>query len=1657
MKQSVLLSALLLFGLAPAGHASPSFGHKVQVHDGITAQAVVEQGGRLVADYGSFQIYDVPKNAGNLPISAQVRDSYNSILLNAAHLDTSTAAIQSLRKTVGAFEGKRMHLVQFAGPIQPAWRKALLDAGVKIVSYVPQNAYLVYGDAAGIGRVQAMAATAPHVQWEGAYLDEYKIHPRARTVDQNGNPRQIGTDRFSIQLVADAAPNADTLKLIDRLKLAPIERQQSILNYLDVTVRLPAASLAQIAARSDVVSIQPNAPPKKVCERQDQIVAGNLSGNVPNGPGYLSWLEGKGFTQAQFTSSGFVVDVSDSGIDNGTTNPNHFGLYPGGNTSDASRVVYNILQGTPNPGSTLAGCDGHGNINAHIVMGYDNNSGFPFADSDGYHYGLGVCPFVYVGSSVIFDPVNSTGPNDGTVISTAYQHGARISNNSWGDSNPGDDGTYNSDSQAYDALVRNAEQGTSPNHEITIVFAAGNDGPTSTSVSPPGTAKNVITVGAADNVQPFGGQDYSGVGDSEADDANDLTSFSSRGPCDDGRTKPDLIAPGTHVSGGAPQNPDPGPDGSGLTCFLDERAEDIGVSGGVGTNGQLNRFFPDDQQFYTASSGTSHSTPCVSGGCALVRQYFINNSNNPPSPAMTKAFLMNSARYMTGSGADDTLYSDNQGMGEMDLGMAFDGEPRLLRDEEASDMFDASGQTRVFTGIISNPTKPFRVTLAWTDFYGSTTGAAYNNDLDLTVKVGGNTYLGNVFSGANSITGGEPDEVDNVESVFLPAGVSGTFTVTVTAANINSPAVTYDEGQVNQDFALVIYNAGQAPSLAAAGYTLTNTSCATNVAYPAASVTANLMVTNIGTSPASNIVATLLPYLVCRDQTAPGVPAPVDMFDEMSAFMSANEAVFSTNGPQTNNALGVTSLITNTVSLVDDGACDATFTADVLLQYGPGELSNTVTYVITNGSNCMTACAPASVTTNMTIFPTNGFQSIPSFLPALGVTGRAPTSPPFVILSNNGVFNSIIPVDDNGIYKTFALLEFGTNILTISNNVTNTVIIPLAPPILQVAPVVNTNVAIVASGAAGATVYIYDTNSGVTLGSFTLNALGEFSGTLTFPLGNYELTGVEAVGGIASTNAVAFPVDVVPVPAPAISSPYNGALLSTAKQTISGRGAPGAALTVFDTTNGVTGTLATTTVNHAGKFSVAVQLANGENALYAVQEQNSTNSPPSGLVVVNDYYLAPVILFQPENQTNFIGGTVTFSVQVAGAAPLRISWWKMASGKTNWVRVPGASSENLTLSDIKLNDLGSYYLSVSNKYDAGNPVASSSATLTITNNPFSTLAGTYEGLFTEPTPQFDSSGFLTLTLTDLGKFTARTMTAGSSYSFSGWFSGVGWWSNVVSRGADIAPLTVVMDMNVTNGSNQILGTVSDGTNWTANLEAHRALFSAANPFTNQGKFTMIFGGASNTDGYATASVTASGMASLRGALSDNTSIASAAASVSTNGQWPLYIPLYGRFGSLVGWIDFTNAGVSIADLTHAGPCSFVGYNAVWFRTNSDGKYYPNGLTNDLTIVGSSFSPDADALLLDSTNLEVILSGGDLASPLSNNVSPLASGRFTADGTGIPGLTLDLGLGTGILRGSFSDPSMRSPASIKGVIFQQQTNAAGFFLGATNNGSFLLTP
>jgi len=951
--------ALMIAGelLAAAATSSRRAVRKVRVTDPAVARELITGGATLVADYGAFQLLEVdPARVAPLIQAgrAEARDEEDLVLLNTRPLDTrddEERALTAARPPVESFAGRRLHLVQFAGPVKPEWYAALTATGAEVVTYIPHNTYLVYGDEESLGRVRSLG---PFMEWEGPLRTEDKVHPLARRAGRAGRADGAGNDLHAVQLVVDPAANEATSRVIDTLRLGAVRSRFRVLQYENVIVHLDPGQLAALAERPDVVSIQPYVIPQMRDEKQGQIVAGALSGGAPTGPGYLSFLAAKGFTQSQFTASGFAVDVSDSGVDDGTTAPNHFGLYVDGILGGVSRVVYNRLEGFPLGGGVIQGCDGHGTINAHIIAGFSNLTGFPFEDADGYKYGLGIAPFVKVGSSVIFDP-SYTFPNFPNLQSRAYRDGARISSNSWGSAVSG---AYSVDSQAYDALVRDAQPSGSAvpvagNQEMVIVFAAGNDGPTPSSLGAPGTAKNVLTAGASENVRAIGGADQCGLDDLGADAVGDIASFSSRGPTTDGRRKPDLVAPGTHVTGGVFQTDTPGATGQADACF-----DGTGVCGGPVTS-----FFPDGQQFYTSSSGTSHSTPAIAGGAALVRQYFLNHGLAAPSPAMTKAFLMGSARYLTGADAGDTLPSNAQGMGLMDLGTAFDGADRVLRDQVAADTFTATGQTRTFAGTVVSASRPLRITLAWTDAPGSTTGNAFRNDLDLTVRIGGLTYRGNVFAGALSVAGGVADVRNNVESVFLPAGTTGTFTVTVTAANINSDGVPNVGGALDQDFALVVYNGLETPvpNVVAAGSSLASENCGggNGAIDPGETATVNLALSNTGTGDTTDLIATLL--------SSGGVLAP--------------------SGPQHYGALVHGGpAVSRPFTLTAAGTCGGSLVATLQLQDGATDLG-TASFTFTLGATTPGGTGTFSNTAAITIPSSGSGAPYPSSINVSGLTG----------------------------------------------------------------------------------------------------------------------------------------------------------------------------------------------------------------------------------------------------------------------------------------------------------------------------------------------------------------------------------------------------------------------------------------------------------------------------------------------------------------------------------------------------------------------------------------------------------------------------------------------------------------------------------------------
>jgi hypothetical protein len=269
------------------------------------------------------------------------------------------------------------------------------------------------------------------------------------------------------------------------------------------------------------------------------------------------------------------------------------------------------------------------------------------------------------------------------------------------------------------------------NKDFLILFSAGNDGVDADgngvidpiSMGSPATAKNCITVGASENNRPNGSTPTPGVNgnwgigppfssDHVSDDATGMAAFSSRGPCLDGRVKPDIVAPGTNIVSTR---------SSVATLPL------WGQGGLAGTD-------------YTFSGGTSMSTPLAAGAATLVREFYTNVPITP-SAALIKATLLNGAFDMSpgqyGTGSDQEIPApprpnNVEGWGRVDLETSiFPTAPKTLRYADITTSLD-TGESRIYNFTVGNGTIPLKATLVWSDYPGSTiAGGGLVNDLDL--------------------------------------------------------------------------------------------------------------------------------------------------------------------------------------------------------------------------------------------------------------------------------------------------------------------------------------------------------------------------------------------------------------------------------------------------------------------------------------------------------------------------------------------------------------------------------------------------------------------------------------------------------------------------------------------------------------------------------------------------------------------------------------------------------------------------------------------------------------------------------------------------------------------------------------------------------------
>jgi uncharacterized repeat protein (TIGR03803 family) len=331
------------------------------------------------------------------------------------------------------------------------------------------------------------------------------------------------------------------------------------------------------------------------------------------------------------------------------------------------------------------------------------------------------------------------------------------------------------------------------------------------------------------------------------------------------------------------------------------------------------------------------------------------------------------------------------------------------------------------------------------------------------------------------------------------------------------------------------------------------------------------------------------------------------------------------------------------------------------------------------------------------------------------------------------------------------------------------------------------------------------------------------------------------------------------------------------------------------------------------------------------------------------------------------------------------------------------------------------------------------------------LLGTYEGLVIQSSsPSQASSGFMSLALSKTGSFTARLTMGGVRSNFKGAFDTSGNSTNTVAR-KGLSSLQVILQiLDVTNETDQIAGTVSDGV-FTSDVSADLAVFSKVNPSPWAGSYTFIMEPADDADptvpqgyGYGTINVATTGSAQLRGVLGDGTKISSVVP-VSAFGVLPLYVSLYKNQGFCIAAVTIATNNI----LTAA---------ANWFKpavpTDHD---YPDGFTTSPNVTGALYISPKDSGPSIAGNEQLTLGGGNLQSNLVKSVVIAANGSVTVSPVGSDKLTLKINPITGQLSGGFLNPAVGKTAKLSGFLLQTNNSAAGFFLGTNQSGFVTLEP
>jgi hypothetical protein len=322
-------------------------------------------------------------------------------------------------------------------------------------------------------------------------------------------------------------------------------------------------------------------------------------------------------------------------------------------------------------------------------------------------------------------------------------------------------------------------------------------------------------------------------------------------------------------------------------------------------------------------------------------------------------------------------------------------------------------------------------------------------------------------------------------------------------------------------------------------------------------------------------------------------------------------------------------------------------------------------------------------------------------------------------------------------------------------------------------------------------------------------------------------------------------------------------------------------------------------------------------------------------------------------------------------------------------------------------------------------------------NTFSDVKGVYNGLvYNSNGVTSGTSGYITITTTTKGGFSAKLQLGGKSYSFSGQFSPSG--TNI----SQVGPWTVNLLLDLHGGYN-ISGQVTSG-DTTLSLWADLNVYGKTKPASLAGNYTMVIKGTDGSmgNGFGTASVDTSGNVKWNITLADGTRL-SEKTTLSKDGVWPLYAAPYNNSGVVIGWMDFKGAAAD----GFSGAC-------VWAKPSGAGAPFSGGLTNGITVLGSNYKAPPFAFRAFGGS-QVVFNGGGLSGPITNSVTWGLDNKIVNHGTNK--LSLSLTTASGLFKGTVVDPASGKNVQFQGVLYEKENVGLGFFPGGNQSGAVSFAP